>query len=150
MGNDRHRKSMFLPILCSSSSSSVHDPFSPRISCTGQIKRNNKITGFPTSQPHNNNNNVKYVKLKRLFSSSSSSSSRTSRNGTKNDYPIGSTRISMDELDPPLPVIKRASKEERQPPNTLWERRSGGVELKSLQLQQIQPNRHRLQPITTV
>ncbi|GKU87713.1 hypothetical protein SLEP1_g2068 [Rubroshorea leprosula] len=152
MGNDRHRKTTFLPMLCSSSRSSIHihDPFSPRISCTGQIKRHNKIAGIPTPQLHHHHrhNNVKYLKLKRLFSSSSSSNS--SPTATKKNEPM-STSISIEELDPPLPVIKRAPKDkEEKHPHTLWERRSGGVELRSLQLQQIQINRHCLQPITTV
>ncbi|KAJ4701228.1 Myotubularin-like protein [Melia azedarach] len=59
---------------CSASFSS--DPLSPKIGCMGQVKRNNKIIGFPSvshgkltlATTKSNNNDVKYFKLKRLFS----------------------------------------------------------------------------------
>ncbi|XP_021810236.1 cap-specific mRNA (nucleoside-2'-O-)-methyltransferase 1 [Prunus avium] len=93
-----HHRSTFLPMLCSRpsikdvslpnrSASFKEDPLSPRISCMGQVKRGNKVNGFPTSHRltitnskhnnspnnhhHNNNNNFKYSKLKKLFSSKS-------------------------------------------------------------------------------
>ncbi|GAY41698.1 hypothetical protein CUMW_061440 [Citrus unshiu] len=97
------QKSTFLPMICSRTSIkdvalprledrcaslSKEDPLSPKIGCMGQVKRNNKIIGFPTATTsHNSNNNnkqlalttktssnnfnvsdVKYFKLKRFFS----------------------------------------------------------------------------------
>lgn len=82
-------KDVALPRLEDRSASfSKEDPLSPKIGCMGQVKRNNKIIGFPTAATsHNNNNNkqqlalttktssknfnvsdVKYIKLKRFFS----------------------------------------------------------------------------------
>lgn len=55
--------------------------------------------------------------------------------------------ISIENMDPPLPVIKRVRKleEQSQGHHSLWKRRSGGAALKSLQLQQIdQPRHHHL------
>jgi len=96
MGNENHQqhqfqyqKSTFLPMLCSRpaikevtmprfrdpSAPSANDPLSPRISCMGQVKRNNKIAGIPPSQrltfPNKTNTSSpgpKYSKLKKLFS----------------------------------------------------------------------------------
>nr|KYP47518.1 hypothetical protein KK1_030854 [Cajanus cajan] len=58
--------------------------------------------------------------------------------------------ISIENMDPPLPVIKRVQKpEEEKQVDSLWKRRSGGAALKSLQLQQIHHSRHHPQ-ITSV
>ncbi|CAO2834723.1 unnamed protein product [Amaranthus hypochondriacus] len=105
--NNYQKRSKYLPILCSSSStkqaviklsegrhnrsasvsSTVFDePLSPRVGCMGQVKRNNKVNGFPsktlitynTTNPNtnpikndqiiSNNSIVKYHKLKKFFS----------------------------------------------------------------------------------
>lgn len=217
-----HRnKNTFLPILCSRPSikdvtlprcnrglpsSSSNDPLSPRIGCMGQVKRNNKIAGFPTSSSHyrlsfnsttsrNSSNTVspvvKYSKLKSLFSGKnlisitpsttttaasagtscgtrqqrvvvgprnqircSSSSSRKE----KDLLLVAANAINIDDLDPPLPVIKKRvtpkleEGKNQMVDNSLWKRRSGGgPPLKSLQLQQQQihhPNICTLQPPT--
>ncbi|XVE60399.1 hypothetical protein DITRI_Ditri05aG0125600 [Diplodiscus trichospermus] len=191
-----HNKATFLPILCSKpsikdvtlpkwqhrSASFSDDPLSPKISCMGQVKRNNRIVGFPASHKLtftnknscNNSNSIKYFKLKKLFSGKNLTSSpaaaaattttttntftscrrkevlvnRTSRpkNG---DGKENSASISIENMDPPLPVIKRVPKHgDKGDGDTLWQRRSRGVALKSLQLQQIQLNMH--QEPTTV
>ena len=188
-----HHRSTFLPILCSRSSikdvslprlrdrdgSFSDEPLSPRIGCMGQVKRNNKIAGFPTSRLSFTAKNgtaasttttspgVKYSKLKKLFSgrnlssntipnapSVSSCGSRqkftvngedVKRNNRCSNKNCGS--VSIEDMDPPLPVIKRVQKsEEERQVDSLWKRRSGGTALKSLQLQQIQHPRHHLQP----
>lgn len=56
--------------------------------------------------------------------------------------------VSIVDLDPPLPVIKRLQKPEGEEMDSLWKRRSGGVQLKTLHLQHIQHPRHHLQPTT--
>ncbi|RDX77909.1 hypothetical protein CR513_41875, partial [Mucuna pruriens] len=54
--------------------------------------------------------------------------------------------ISIENMDPPLPVIKRVKKqEEERQMDSLWKRRSGGAALRTLQLQQIHHSRHHLQ-----
>ncbi|KAF3445732.1 hypothetical protein FNV43_RR10909 [Rhamnella rubrinervis] len=198
-----HHRNTFLPMLCSRpsikdvrlpnfesrSSSFSDDPVSPRIGCMGQVKRNNKIVGYPT--PHrltlpslttkntttnHNNNNVKYSKLKRLFSgknltSGSSVNSNTTAatstsagcgnrrrvvmngaNGSsRNEYNSENCVAVIDvvDLDPPLPVIKKVQKAAQEKEmDSLWKRRSGGVALKGLQLQQIHHPQHHLQPVT--
>uniref|UniRef100_A0A0R0JLF4 Uncharacterized protein n=1 Tax=Glycine max TaxID=3847 RepID=A0A0R0JLF4_SOYBN len=195
MGNENHyrhqfyyQKSTFLPMLCSRpsikevtlprfrdpSASSGNDPLSPRISCMGQVKRNNKIAGIPpshrltfTTKTNTNTNTtsspiVKYYKLKKLFSgknfiistpkpttATSTISSCRSRQQQISDVPKNQKVI--EEMDPPLPVVKRVSPlEESKELDSLWKRRSGmgRPALKSLQLQQIQDPRICFQPST--
>lgn len=167
-----HHRSTFLPMLCSRPSikdvslprwrdragSSCDDPLSPRIGCMGQVKRNNKIAGFPTSHrlslisksstststSTSTSPVVKYSKLKKLLSKStttttttiSSCGSRKQRvaDGVKNHRCRRNENLvstSIEDMDPPLPVIKRVHKLEA---DSLWQRRLGGHELKSLQL----------------
>ncbi|CAK7347059.1 unnamed protein product [Dovyalis caffra] len=180
-------KSTFLPMLCSrptikdvtlpkwedrSMSISSTDPLSPKIGCMGQVKRNNKIVGFPTSNKltitTKNNTNVKYSKLKRIFSGKNLACTTTSiatstahrirrdvmMNGTSgpkniDDSKENSVSVSIENMDPPLPVIKKV----QQPTdggevNSLWKRRSGGLALKNLQMQEIQLSRNNLTPTT--
>ncbi|KAE8669439.1 Histone acetyltransferase of the MYST family 1 isoform 1 [Hibiscus syriacus] len=152
--------SIFLPMLCSKTSihkdvvvrlprwehKSSDDPLSPKISCMGQVKRNNRIVGFPaldlatktSSGNTNTSSNIKYLNLKKLFSGNNG---RRKQNGGKEN--CGSSSISVENMDPPLPVVKRVPKRgDEGDGNTLWQRRSRGVSLESLQLQQIQVNRH--------
>ncbi|KAI4307330.1 hypothetical protein L6164_030531 [Bauhinia variegata] len=204
MGNEHHhhfyhqnlhtyQRNTFLPMLCSRPSikdvsvprcrdhsiAFSKEPLSPRIGCMGQVKRNNKIAGFPTSHRLSFTGKlssatsiaspvVKYSKLKKLFSGKNLGSSTTatppatvfscgsrqqvtvngadvSRNGRcKNE---SCAFVNIDNMDPPLPVIKRVHRsEEGSQVDSLWKRRSGGVALKSLQIQQIQNTKHRLQP----
>lgn len=186
-----NHKGIFLPLLCSKpstkdvvlpkwkvvarSASLSEDPLSPKISCMGQVKRNNKIVGFPVSYrlstvtPKNsssfNSSTVKYFKLKKLFSGKNLTGSpatsttaattgcrRTQASKAKgDDGKENSGTINIETMDPPLPVIKKGPKQgdERDGSDTtLWQRRSRGVALERLQLQQIQLNRH--QEPTTV
>jgi hypothetical protein len=148
-----------------SMSISSTDPLSPEIGCMGQVKINSKIDGFPTSNKltvtSKNNNNVKYSKLKRIFSgknlpgttaSIASSTAHRRRevkvNGASgpkiDDSKENSVSVSIENMDPPLPVIKKV----QQPADggeasSLWKRRSGGLALKNLQL-----NRNNLAPTT--
>ncbi|KDP32737.1 hypothetical protein JCGZ_12029 [Jatropha curcas] len=186
-----YHKSTFLPMLCSRPSikdvcvpnkledrsmSFSSEPLSPKIGCMGQVKKHNKIIGFPTSSSSSSSSNkitfttrndipsVKYFKLKRIFSGKNNFTSTISttscrRRGLTLDGAKGmpkiedskenSVSINIAEMDPPLPVIKKVHK-----PNgageeeTLWKRRSGGVPLKNLQLKQIQLNRQNFAPTT--
>ncbi|KAF7829885.1 uncharacterized protein G2W53_012218 [Senna tora] len=169
-----HERTTFLPMLCSRPSikdaslprwrdppaSVSDDHLSPRIGCMGQVKRNNKIVGFPPTKRTTISTSpafVKYSKLKKLFSgknylataaSVSGSTSRTSRAQASNSNENGgSLSVSIENMDPPLPVIKNKCEEERQM-DSLWKRRSGGLALKTLQLQQIHHPTHHLQPTT--
>ncbi|KAJ6307075.1 hypothetical protein OIU78_022208 [Salix suchowensis] len=179
-------KSTFLPMLCSSAaikdmtlpkwegrpmSIFSTDPLSPKIGCMGQVKRNNKIVGFPASSKlaitTRNNNNVKHSRLKRIFSGKNLNGTTTSlarsttglgrsevvvngASGPKiDDSKENSVSVSIENMDPPLPVIKKV----QQPAdggeaNSLWKRRSGGLALKNLQLREIQLNRNNLAPTT--
>lgn len=129
-----------------------NDPLSPRISCIGQVKRENKVASFPTSQSHRlsftTKSNitspiVKYSKLKKFFSSKNLSTptianTAPSSCGSKPPVKVNSVPINIENMDPPLPVIKRVRKlEEESQVDSLWKRRSGGATLKGLQLQQI-------------
>ncbi|XWS21573.1 hypothetical protein CRYUN_Cryun30bG0065900 [Craigia yunnanensis] len=167
-------KDVTLPKWQDRSASFSDDPLSPKISCMGQVKRNNRIVGFPASHKltittkNSCNNGIKYFKLKKLFSGKNltSSPATTTTNITttcrKKEVLVNSTSkpkngdgkensasINIENMDPPLPVIKRVPKHgDKGDEDTLWQRRSRGVALKSLQLQQIQLNRH--QEPTTV
>lgn len=177
-----HEKTTFLPMLCSkpsikdvlththpksedhSVSISSEDPLSPKIGCMGQVKRNNKIIGFPSSSNHcklaltaKSSTNVKYLKLRRLFSAKNltTTASCTRKEVNRNSKVVcegkQSRSVNIYEMDPPLPVVKKVVKTEDNGEETsLWKRRSGGSSgLKSLELQQIQVPRHRLE-INTV
>ncbi|CAN4081375.1 unnamed protein product [Withania somnifera] len=184
--------SFFLPMLCRLSIKDVNlkscknppppppsstrsgdnqnEPSSPKVSCLGQVKRNNKVIGFPTPYKSTSSTTaitapIKYRKLKKLFSAknftprtnadrqvlNSSVTVVGSRKSTKlNDRDNGSkvVEVNVSELDPPLPVVKKVN----PPPadGGLWKRRSGGAALKSLQIQQMHlpTDNNLLQPTT--
>ncbi|CAN4119515.1 unnamed protein product [Withania somnifera] len=182
--------SFFLPMLCklsikdvkckNPSSTSTNpsgdnnqkEPSSPKVSCMGQVKRNNRVIGFPTPyKPTSStaitgplNSKLKYAKLKKLFSAknftphnnlhSQSVTFFVSRKSTKqlNHRDHNGSKIvevNVSELDPPLPVVRKV----KPPPvdGGLWKRRSGGPALKSLQIQHIHlPTVTNLLPPTTV
>ncbi|XP_054788920.1 uncharacterized protein LOC129294518 [Prosopis cineraria] len=186
-----HHRSTFLPMLCSGPSmikdvsvprwgnrtaSFSDDPSSPRIGCTGQVKRNNKVAGLPTTSQSRgftsltNKSNastppfsalIKYSKLRKIFYAKSLTTNTpdtahtVTSCGSRRRYAVRNNKnrdetcvaVSIDEMDPPLPVVKRAQKsEEEREAESLWKRRSGGVALKTLQLQHIHHPRHLLQP----
>ncbi|KAE8729372.1 Histone acetyltransferase of the MYST family 1 isoform 1 [Hibiscus syriacus] len=155
MGNGYHQhinhKGRVLPLLCSKpsikdvvlpkwqiqrSASFSEDPLSPKISCMGQVKRNNKIIGFPVSHNKNTcNSSVKYFRLKKLFSGKNLTASPAMNTSTSCTRKKGNCGlINIETMDPPLPVIKKGDIK-RDVSDTLWQRRSRGVELKRLQLQ---------------
>ncbi|MCD7472677.1 hypothetical protein HAX54_013978 [Datura stramonium] len=186
--------SFFLPMLCRlsikdvklqsckdpSSSSTIsgdkynqNEPSSPKVSCMGQVKRNNRVIGFPTPyRPTSStaitgpvNPKLRYTKLKKLFSGKNFTPRNTgdrqvlkrsvtvvgSLKSTKLNDRDGSKinrEVNVSELDPPLPVVKKV----KTPPadGGLWKRRSGGAALKSLQIQQIHlpTDNNLLQPTT--
>ncbi|CAL0305534.1 unnamed protein product [Lupinus luteus] len=185
-----HNRSTFLPMLCSKPSIknvslprlrdserySFDDPLSPRISCMGQVKRNNKIAGIGFSTSHrlsltsksttstssSTSPIVKYSKLKKLFSSKNLKSTTTPTTTIAAATTISGCRqrkvgknhrcgrsdenvvsINIENMDPPLPVIKKMQKLEE---GSLWQRRSGGHGLKGLQVQQIHHPRICVQP----
>ncbi|KAK7301289.1 hypothetical protein RJT34_12150 [Clitoria ternatea] len=150
-----------------------NDPLSPRIGCMGQVKRHNKIAGLLSTKSNTTtlssiSPSIKYSKLKKLFSSknfttttappiatscetrpprtavnSEAVSRKHNRQCSRNENVIP---VSVENMDPPLPVIKKVYKpEEEKQVDSLWKRRSGGAALKSLQLQQIHHPRHHLQ-----
>ncbi|CAJ1971821.1 unnamed protein product [Sphenostylis stenocarpa] len=140
------------------------DPLSPRIGCMGQVKRHNKIVGLLTTKSNTSSSiispSVKYSKLKKLFSGKNLGTSTTtiataptaSSCGSRPRVTVNSANvlrnhkhrcrrsenvvpISIENMDPPLPVIKRVKKpEEERQVDSLWKRRSGGAALKSLQI----------------
>ncbi|KAL6177023.1 hypothetical protein ACLB2K_053655 [Fragaria x ananassa] len=166
-----NHRGTFLPMLCSRPSikdvqvpsvSFSTDSVSPRISCMGQVKRSNKVSGYPiTTQATNSSTNIKYSKLKKLFSGKNltpratptKTTTATATAATATSCPISRSRrpqvsnvrqghcvattINLAELDPPLPVIKRVQRSPQQGEESLYKRRSGGAALKGLQLKQV-------------
>ncbi|KAK7385247.1 hypothetical protein VNO78_30961 [Psophocarpus tetragonolobus] len=164
-------KDVSLPQWRDQPGSFSNDPLSPRIGCMGQVKKHNKIVGLLTTKTNTTNISIspsaKYSKLKKLFSgknlststnatapTASSCGSRPPRGMGNSAYAPRNHRhrcsrnenvvpLSIENMDPPLPVIKRLQKpEEERQVDSLWKRRSGGAALKSLQLQQIHHSRH--------
>ncbi|KFK21890.1 hypothetical protein AALP_AAs60089U000500 [Arabis alpina] len=137
----------------SSSLQQKADPLSPKISCIGQVKRSNKIAGFPTTSTSTSiipATHHRYFKLKRLFSGKNLSFSAPATTTSTNNRSIrGRTRkeefdnkriavIDVAALDPPLPVVKKkhdGAAGDKAVEN-LWKRRSGGggCQLRSLQI----------------
>ncbi|XP_050213506.1 uncharacterized protein LOC126664922 [Mercurialis annua] len=185
----QHSKATFLPMLCSRPSIKdvirprikdrtvdfSSEPLSPKIGCMGQVKRHNKVVGFPSNNNKiifNSISNinvpvVKYSKLKRFFSVKNINPNCTTTSSTSRGVMVlnnGETRrpkfgvseenigsdcmIRIEEMDPPLPVVIKKCREEEEVDNTIWKRRSRGLELKNLQLQRIQLNTHNLAPTT--
>ncbi|KAM3360877.1 hypothetical protein P3S68_015731 [Capsicum galapagoense] len=173
----------FLPMLCRLSikdvklhnskhpppSSSTHsrdnrnEPCSPKVSCMGQVKRNNRVNGFPTTAITGPvNPKVKYTKLKKLFSAKNFTPRNSndgqvlkrsvtvvdSRKSTKLNDKLVHVEVNISELDPPLPVVKKVNLAPVD--GGLWKRRSAGAALKSLQIQQIHlPDHNNLVQPTT-
>ncbi|BAT82088.1 hypothetical protein LR48_Vigan462s003100 [Vigna angularis] len=156
-------KDVSLPQWRDQAGSFSNDPLSPRIGCMGQVKRHNKILGLLTTKTTTTTNiniispSVNYAKLKKLFSAKNLATTTTTRpRGTENSGNVPRSHnkhmckrnenvvpIRIENMDLPLPVIKRVQKpEEERQVDTLWKRRSGGAALKTLQLQQIHRSRH--------
>lgn len=143
-------KTFFLPTFCRlaindvvkppkfTDLSSSQDPSSPKISCIGQIKKRSNTTIISTTTT---NKSVNYKKLRKLFSSKNLISPPidnvtiiSNRNRTCTTKSISSKKkqvICIEELDPPLPVVKFKPRDHIVNVN-LGTRR--GVELKTLQI----------------
>ncbi|KAL2241807.1 uncharacterized protein LOC105159505 [Sesamum indicum] len=77
-----HQKTIFLPLFCRLSikdiklnyhrkspiSTDDDEPSSPKVSCMGQVKRSNRVIGFPTTNAVTTHTH-RYSRLKKLFSS---------------------------------------------------------------------------------
>ncbi|KAJ6735759.1 MYOTUBULARIN-LIKE PROTEIN [Salix viminalis] len=137
----------------------------------GRSRETTRLLAYPASNKlaitTRNSNNVKHSRLKRIFSGKNLNGSTTSiarsttglrrsevvvngASGPKiDDSKENSVSVSIENMDPPLPVIKKV----QQPADggeasSLWKRRSGGLALKNLQLREIQLNRNNLAPTT--
>lgn len=181
----------FLPVFCRLSikdvklntvpiSGAAADPSSPRVSCMGQVKRNNRVTAAPTSitaaahhhhhHKHAKPRKIQYFSTKTLLpnpataappaarknGSRSCRSNRDSRRSASSrtiyDQDCHKAAVDISKMDPPLPVVKRAA----APPGNsrdevnLWRRRFDGAK-KSMQIEPINlPNKRFPPPPTTV
>ncbi|AES97817.2 hypothetical protein MTR_5g060450 [Medicago truncatula] len=144
-----NQRNTFLPMLCSRSIKDVclpqckdnlrsfsNDPLSPRIGCMGQVKKNNKISGFPSSH------RISFITKTTVTATAAAPSTCGSRprvsvnsgevsrkycnqKGHRNENIVP---ISIENMDPPLPVIKRVMKlEDENQVDSLWKRRSGEI-----------------------
>ncbi|GER40356.1 hypothetical protein STAS_17018 [Striga asiatica] len=173
------QKSIFLPMFCRLSLTDIinphcrknpisgdGEPSSPKVSCMGQVHRNNRVIGFPAAAPvagaAHHHQHHRYSRLRKLFSgktllpppTSSIPAAGGARFGgcrgsrcpkglrrlkVKNDGDCGET-VDVCELDPPLPVVRRAAPEGGCGGGeaSLWRRRfTGAAALKALQIEQI-------------
>ncbi|XP_051139677.1 uncharacterized protein LOC127257342 [Andrographis paniculata] len=131
------------------------DPGSPRVSCIGQVKRNSRVVGFPAAGHHKHR---KPFSAKTLLPNTALSGSRTCRpsvpprsvrtilkdnNNNNNNNVVscggGFKVVDVGEMDPPLPVVKRAAAAAAEV--SLWERRGksqiNGVEIQRLRIEEI-------------
>ncbi|KAL1561306.1 hypothetical protein AAHA92_04024 [Salvia divinorum] len=148
-----HHKTIFLPLFCRLSlkdislprlhrrdpSSSDH-PSSPKVSCMGQLKRNNRIVTAATP-PHSR----AYSKLRKLFSGKTllptttaaaciAAAGRSEICASRKESEVRSKAVDVGELDPPLPVVKKAAAGEEANVN-LWKRRlNRAAPLETLQI----------------
>ncbi|GER27465.1 hypothetical protein STAS_03171 [Striga asiatica] len=167
--NIQNQKTIFLPMLCRLSITDVKpnshrktsrpaaggsEPNSPKVSCMGQVKRNNRVIGYPAAAKPTNANRNRAGKTHLPAAAGGRRSCRISREATaaKNsrgprktvDFDRDDVAVVVDvsEMDPPLPVVRRAA----APPGggrvevNLWGRRFGGTGgLKRLDLEKIRP-----------
>ncbi|KAL7155980.1 hypothetical protein ABFS83_03G112400 [Erythranthe nasuta] len=84
--NDNLQKRIYMPMFCRLSVKDVKlndhyrdpissgEPSSPKVTCIGQVKRNNRVTGYPsaaaaTVNHHHHHNKPPMIKINKLFSS---------------------------------------------------------------------------------
>ncbi|XP_052202544.1 uncharacterized protein LOC127808175 [Diospyros lotus] len=92
----------------------------------------------PPSINHSSGKNATANSARRVKLNDSHNNYNTSDGGDRVDYAAAAAaEVNIAELDPPLPVVKRAADGRREEVN-LWKRRSGGVALKV----QLQPVHH--------
>ncbi|KAL3638767.1 hypothetical protein CASFOL_016674 [Castilleja foliolosa] len=179
--NIHNKKTISLPMFCRLSIKDVNqschrpnptpaaagEPSSPKVSCMGQVNRNNRITGYPTAAA--NQYHKKMIRKKNMILSrkallpnttainpvntagaAGGRKTRISREMTReiqsrksrvtNQDCFKVVNINIAEMDPPLPVVKRVA-----PPGggreevNIWERRFNGVRggLRSLEIEKI-------------
>ncbi|KAL1543898.1 hypothetical protein AAHA92_20814 [Salvia divinorum] len=137
------QRSIFLPMFCRLSIKDVKlntlpisaaDPTSPRVSCTGQVKRNSRVTGYPSAHKHPKPRKSTHFSTKTLLPAAGrKSGSRSCRRDSRKplvgkaafDQELCSVKAELDisKMDPPLPVVKTAAAAEVN----LWKRRFDGV-----------------------
>ncbi|URE23894.1 hypothetical protein MUK42_07049 [Musa troglodytarum] len=100
-----------------SSSWSTGEPSSPRVGCTGHIKRSKTMLSTPAADATFHDG--KLLEWARSFWRRRSSS-------------VGRRTCAEADLDPPRPVAKHVRRSTEVV--SLWNRRSGGEELKVLQM----------------
>ncbi|XP_047978793.1 uncharacterized protein LOC125220684 [Salvia hispanica] len=122
-----HHKTIFLPLFCRLSLKDIAlprrrrrdpSPSSPRVGCMGQLKRNSRRDPSPPNRT--------YSKLRRLFAEINNCGSR------KELQVVRSKVVDVGELDPPLPVVKKAEENAN-----LWKRRFNGAPIQTLQIRNI-------------
>ncbi|KAG1334677.1 hypothetical protein COCNU_03G007960 [Cocos nucifera] len=122
------------------------DPSSPKVGCMGQIKRKNKSSSSISSSSSSSSSpslsasswdsrsRNKLFELKKAFMvrSIGSQASSTVRDDGGGGMPVV---VSVADLDPPLPVVRRRPVSDINSVS-LWERRCGGEALRGIQLEQ--------------
>ncbi|XP_059630320.1 uncharacterized protein LOC132273375 [Cornus florida] len=136
-------KDVHLPKLWQRRSGSSGEPTSPRVSCMGQIKRNNKVTAYTkTNLKYHNSNKPKNLLPAKTHITTTSGGGGSARRSNFSDHYHNYVPVNIVDMDPPLPVIKRVQQpaEGGRDETSLWKRRSGGMALKGLQIHT--PNGH--------
>lgn len=117
------------------------DPSSPKIGCMGQIKRKSKSSSSTSSSPSSSASSSdsrrrnKLFGLKRAFMGRSVESQASSRvRDDRGGVPVP-VAVSVADLDPPLPVVRRRPVSDGNSVS-LWERRCCGEALRGIQLEQ--------------
>ncbi|XP_065017195.1 uncharacterized protein LOC135643774 [Musa acuminata AAA Group] len=120
---------------------------SPRISWMGQIKRcrpsshdsssstsssSSATTSSTRSGSWSSRGSSKLIRITKVLLGRSASPPVSPGEGA-DDHSASGVSISVVDMDPPLPVLRRAARSEES--NSLWERRCGGAALRGLQTQ---------------
>ncbi|THU60882.1 hypothetical protein C4D60_Mb07t17410 [Musa balbisiana] len=118
---------------------------SPRISWMGQIKRSrpsshdsssssssSATTSSTRSGSSSSRGRSKLIRITKVLLGRSASPPVSPAEGA-DDHSASGVSISVVDMDPPLPVLRRAARSEES--NSLWERRCGGAALRGLQTQ---------------
>ncbi|RWW06729.1 hypothetical protein BHE74_00018441 [Ensete ventricosum] len=118
---------------------------SPRISWMGHIKRSrpsshdssssssSATTSSPRSGSWSSRGRSRLIRITTVLPGRSASPPVCPREAA-DDHSASGVSISVVDMDPPLPVPRRAARSEES--NSLWERRCGGAALRGLQNQQ--------------
>ncbi|XP_042025515.1 uncharacterized protein LOC121772461 [Salvia splendens] len=153
------QKSIFLPMFCRLSIKDVKlntipisaaaEPTSPRVSCIGQVKRNSRVTGYPSAaiKHPRPRKNTHFSTKTHLPAAGRKSGSRSCGRDSRGEVCGVKAELDISKMDPPLPVVKT---EAAAAEVNLWKRRFDGVKSMHIQPIHLPPKKFQPPPPITV